>query len=311
MTEPVEAPVLSDTASASGETSTATTSNVADVVSEAPPSFIDPETIYSKLPDAFKESGLLNDVLSDYNKRHNDALSEVQTKYSGLDDFIQEDRQKLAYGVQLVDLLNDPETARQVWENLGKAYSFMPQPQQNQMPEHQQQVQQEIPDEDLTDEQREIKALRQQVEQFGQWQQEQQRIIDQQVHTERTKIYGNEIDEALKSVFQADPGLENDHVRRGQLMQLVKAMDAEDRAVGNQPRPFSQLVSEAHAAQKEYNQHLYGIFGQQGQSRPGTSTPLVMSPTGSTPAPNTNYSEMNENQLRDAAVSKLLEAINQ
>jgi len=311
MTMP-EPSVISDTTSTDiSSSSDVTTSNVADVVSEAPPSFIDPETIYSKLPDAFKEGKLLDEVLSDYNKRHNDALSEYQTKYGAFEPFVGQDPQKLAMALQVFDLIDNPDTARQVYDKLGEAYGYsqvnqaiQQQTQQNQQPE-------EIPDEDLTDEQREIKALKQQIEGLTQGQQRQEQIYEQQVHQERTQQYGNEIDQALNSVYQVDPGIKEDPVRFNDLMNRVKFADQMDMSEGRQPRSFAQLVHQAHEEQKAYNQRLYGIFGQQGQSGSSTNAPRVMSPTGTTPAANSNYADMSENQLKDAAVNKLLEAMNQ
>lgn len=312
MTMP-EPSVISDTTSTdTSSSSDVTTSNVADVVSEAPPSFIDPETIYSKLPDAFKEGKLLDEVLSDYNKRHNDALSEYQTKYGAFEPFVGQDPQKLAMALQVFDLIDNPDTARQVYDKLGEAYGYsqvnqaiqQQTQQQNQQPE-------EIPDEDLTDEQREIKALKEQIEGLTQGQQRQEQIYEQQVHQERTQQYGNEIDQALNSVYQVDPGIKEDPVRFNDLMNRVKFADQMDMSEGRQPRSFAQLVHQAHEEQKAYNQRLYGIFGQQGQSGSSTNAPRVMSPTGTTPAANSNYADMSENQLKDAAVNKLLEAMNQ
>lgn len=317
MTMP-ESSVISDATGTGTGTDTGTgsvpdtTSNVSDVVSEAPPSFIDPETIYSKLPDAFKEAKLLDDVFSDYNKRHNDALSEYQTKYGAFEPFVGQDPQKLAMALQVFDLIDNPETARQVYDKLGEAYGYN---QVNQAIQQQQDAQQvkpdETPDEDLTDEQREIKALRAQIEQINGVQQQQQEVYQQQVHQERTNQYSTEIDQALATVYQADPGLKNDPIRFNDLMKRVQFADQMDMNGGKQPRSFAQLVHEAHEEQKAYNQRLYGILGQQGQSGSSANAPLVMSPTGSTPAANSNYAEMNESQLKDAAVSKLLEAMNQ
>lgn len=303
----VDAPVLSDSTGA--DTGAVDSSITTTDTSNQPTSFIDPETIYSKLPDEWRHTKLLDDVLSDYNSRHEAALSEVQNKYSALEPFVGQDPEVLAMAVQVFELINHPDTARQVYDQLGKAYGYTQEQQITQQPQEQQP--QQIPDEDLTDEQREIKALKEQIASLSGKQEQQDQIYQQQLHVERTKLYGDEIDTALKKVYDADPGLVNDDIRRNQLLSMVRAMDFEDRAAGKQPRPFSHLVHEAHEQMKAYNQHLYGILGQQGQTGPRNNAPMVMSPTGSTPAPQNNYAEMSENQLRDAAVAKLLEAASQ
>lgn len=307
MTAP-ETPIISD---AGGDTSsvTDTTSQVSDVVTAPAPSFIDPETIYSKLPDAFKEGKLLDSVLSEYNEKHNSALSELQNQYSALDPFKDVDPQKLAYALQIFDMIdNNPQTARQVYDQLGQAYGFSAQQIQQAVEENKPT---EVPDEELTPEQLELKQLRQQVEEMRGQQGQFNEHFQQQVHQERTQQYSQEIDKALEPIFQTDPGLKEDPVRFNDLMARVRFADQEDLNNGRNPRPFNQLLSEAHQAQKAYNQRMYAIFGQQGQSTPSRNAPMVMSPTGSTPAPNNDYAGMSESQLKEAAVAKLLEAANQ
>jgi YesN/AraC family two-component response regulator len=274
-------------------------------------SFIDPETIYSKLPDQFKEAKLLDEVLSGYNEQYKTQLSEATSKYAGLDAFVDVDPQQLAVANQIYDMLQDPETARQVYDQLGSAYGFT-QAQMQQAVQQQvapQEESQEIPDEDLTPEQLEIKQLRQTVEQMQSVQTNQQEHYQQQLQLEHQAGYESEIDSALKTVFTNDPSLQQDEIRFKDLMTRVSNLEYSDRA-GGKTRPFNQLVNEAHQEQKAYNQYLYDTFGKQGQSNNGSS-PLVMAPSGTTPAPQTDYTKMDQTQLRDAAVNKLLEAMNQ
>lgn len=305
MTQP-EAPVISGESQESAPEVTQESSPV----ESAPASFLDPETIYSKLPDAWKESKLLDEVLADANKRHEDALSELNTKYSVYEPFKDRNPQELAVAVQIFDMVQDPDQARQVYEKLGAAYGFA---QVNQAINNQQQTSQEtqqVPDEDLTPEEKKIRDLEAKLaEQETKLGTLDKRYQDQ-VQVEYTKQYEGELDQALNTVFAQDQGLRNDPERFGDLMNRVQYLENADRVAGKS-RPFDQIVHEAHEAQKAYNQHLYGIFGQQGQRTTSTNVPLVMAPSGSTPAPSNNYTSMSESQLKDAAVKMLLEASNQ
>lgn len=275
-------------------------------VAATPSSFIDPETIYSKLPDAFKEGKILDEVLSEYNNRHTQALNEATTKYSGFDAFVGIDTGKIAQALQIFDLIDNPDTARRVYDELGRAYGYEAAQQVVQQAVEQQQ-QNVDNDDELTDEQKELRDLREKISTLEQGQTQANERYQQELQQQYQVTYENEIDTALETVFQADAGLKTDPQRMQDLMGRVAFIENNDRMAGK-TRPLGQLVAEAHAQQKAYNQHLFGILGNQGQG--SGSAPVVMSPSGGTPANVQDYSKMNQDQLKDAAVGKLLEAMN-
>jgi len=274
--------------------------------------FLSADSVYADLPTAFREGKMLDKVIADVNARHQKALSEVSDKWAPYEPFLKAQPEELGYAYQVFQMMDTPEGAQKVFNALVNTYGFTTGQAAQAVGELQQQGQQdqqqtpEVPDEDLTPEQLEIKQLKQQMSELTQFRQSQEQMVQQQVMAEQERIFGNDLDAAMRKVYEADPSLANDEIRNDQLLtSIMFEVDKSLKAGGN--KSIDKIVLEAHAAQRAYNQHLYDTLrNQQGQGP--TNQPLIMNPTGSNPGGNRTFDPKDE-KARDQEMIRRLEEL--
>lgn len=233
--------------------------------------------IFEKLPDEFH--GMLKPEFEKWDQGYR-SLEQERNKYRDrYQPFEDIPAENLAAAYNLYQTLNTPDGQKQIYEALGEHLGVTP-AQAQQIVEQQEAEPEGDPGDNPWEQQ--YNGLKQQFDQM-------QQMFQQIQHKEEVDKQGAIIDARVQTLMKEDPTL--DPI---QLLNWADMLHARG-ATGD-------LIGQAHAEMKKYNQQIVDRYNQQQQRR--ATGPITMPPSGGNPGSGVDPATRDEEARREAAAAR-------
>lgn len=257
------------------QTSTETEAQVADNPAWAP--------ILEKLPDEFH--GMIRPELQKWDQTYRSVETERNDLQKRYEAFKEVPVENLAAAYQVFEMLDTFEGQKQLYEALSKVPGITPE-------EAQQIVEQQVaeaegdPGDNPWEQQ--YNGLKTQFDQL-------QQMFQSMQHQEEVTKQGEIIDNRVQQLMAEDPNLDPTALLQWADMLYTRGARGD-------------LVGQAYAEMRKYNQSVVDKYTQQAQTKQG---PITMPPTGGNPGSGVDPAKRDEDARREAAAARFQSLLGQ